>query len=296
LESIERRDGDDKLLQPIVTRIALDAQSMPQACLVQLLLGLSLVQGQLVVPRTVIAQLLQDLLPHASQGDPRSLDEQLQGGVWVVSEDNAMVLGGLLSLCDFEAKTEAARLLSACTDDPSRVRSFSICARLLFITATSTDTDVAAASARDITRALAATHAASQKQLLLHFIAAVDASSKDHAVGSAGQRSPLQRELLRIILRTYFPRLADGGTARGAPLATVCDGNNIVIVDATKKDEVAVGKGRSLLAHNRAVNSVAFTSDNTMLASGSDDNSIILWNVASGEAAYVLIGMEVVFA
>ena len=40
--------------------------------------------------------------------------------------------------------------------------------------------------------------------------------------------------------------------------------------------------------HTGAVNSVAYSSDGTQLASGSDDNTVRIWDVASGECRATL--------
>ncbi len=50
------------------------------------------------------------------------------------------------------------------------------------------------------------------------------------------------------------------------------------------------GAGRELAGHIDFVSGIAFSADNTMLATGSMDGTIRIWNVAAGESTAVLLG------
>ena len=72
----------------------------------------------------------------------------------------------------------------------------------------------------------------------------------------------------------------------------VIDRNTIILVDTSSPEQQGLVAGcRNLLKeHTDAVRSVAFSSDRKTMASGSYDETIILWDVASGKPSLTLKG------
>ena len=68
------------------------------------------------------------------------------------------------------------------------------------------------------------------------------------------------------------------------------------VVASTKNDiDVIDLRGRvsmSLIGHNAQVNSIKFSPTKRLLASGSDDNTIIIWNMATKSSLFTLTGHE----
>jgi len=73
----------------------------------------------------------------------------------------------------------------------------------------------------------------------------------------------------------------------GNILAAGCDESSIILWDVSNPISLKVitkyAKENSVAAHTGPVNSVVFSPDSKILASGSEDNMIILWNVATGQ-------------
>jgi WD40 repeat protein len=65
-------------------------------------------------------------------------------------------------------------------------------------------------------------------------------------------------------------------------------GNDILLL--RPGEDVHAAEHMSLSGHSKQVRSVSFSPDGTLLASGSEDNTLKLWNVRSGECVKTLSG------
>ena len=90
---------------------------------------------------------------------------------------------------------------------------------------------------------------------------------------------PISRDLGSINTVAFNPD--------GKILAAGCDESSIILWDVSSPKNPKVitiyTEGNSTAGHSGPVNGVAFSPDGKLLASGSDDNTIILWDVASGQ-------------
>ncbi|CCI17593.1 Genome sequencing data, contig C309 [Microcystis aeruginosa PCC 9807] len=68
--------------------------------------------------------------------------------------------------------------------------------------------------------------------------------------------------------------------------------SNTKVIDALQKILVEGREYNRLVGHNGSVNSVSFSSDGKTLVSGSDDNTIKLWNVETGQEIRTLKGHD----
>jgi len=62
---------------------------------------------------------------------------------------------------------------------------------------------------------------------------------------------------------------------------------SVVVFDTQTNEQI-----RSLSGHNDFVNSISFSPDGKRLASGSDDNTVKIWNPATGECLWTVSGED----
>ncbi|GAB4518065.1 MAG: hypothetical protein OHK0046_25340 [Anaerolineae bacterium] len=124
---------------------------------------------------------------------------------------------------------------------------------------------------------------------------AINNGNYDQAIALLLESSRLNPDLTqtqRLLNRTVYDsarlNYTDARDAAFSPvsdLVAVVEGSTIVLATAQNRQEVARMQG-----HTANINAIAFSPDGRFLASGSDDTTVILWDISTGTALRTLSG------
>ena len=89
---------------------------------------------------------------------------------------------------------------------------------------------------------------------------------------------------------------ANNSHHEGQNLSALTSGNRVLVIDTSKarghRRPLSVGQSCRFASHGAEVRSVSFSPDARLLATASDDKSIMLWRTATGELLRTLDGHE----